>query len=95
MIPHFTFPFHFGQYNDQDTVDDVAACVQAVLSCPRGFRSEKPDFGISDQAFLQGGANLAELRSAVLRWESRADADIDQTIVDAIDTVRVAVKESQ
>ena len=94
-IPHFTFPFEFGAYNEQDSIEDVKACVAAILSCPLGNRVEEPSFGISDQAFGLSGANLGELRSAVSRWDSRADTDIDQIIEEATATVTVGVKERQ
>lgn len=92
--PHFTFPFEFGVYNEQDSIEDVTACVAAILSCPVGFRVEEPTFGISDQAFRQNGADLSELRGAVTRWEPRADTIIDQVIEDATATVTARVKES-
>jgi phage baseplate assembly protein W len=93
-IPHFTFPFNFDAYNEQDSIEDVTACVAAILSCPVGFRAEEPQFGIGDQAFRQNGADLSELRAAVTRWEPRADTSIDQVIEDATATVTARVKES-
>lgn len=93
-IPHFTFPFQFGSYNEQDSLEDVTACVAALFTCPVGFRVEEPQFGISDQAFRQNGANLTELRGAASRWEPRADTSIDQVIEDATATVTARVKES-
>lgn len=94
-IPHLSFPYEFGSYNEQDTIDDITACVAAILSCPQGFRQEEPTFGISDQAFRQSGANLPELRSAVARWEPRAQIKADQIIDAAVAYVDLEVKEPQ
>lgn len=92
-IPHLSFPYEFGVHNEQDTIDDITACVAAVLSCPQGFRNEEPTFGITDQAFRQGGASLPELRSAVSRWEPRAQTQADQIIDAATAYVDIEVKE--
>jgi phage baseplate assembly protein W len=94
-VPHFAFPFTFGSFNEQDGIEDITACVTAIVTCPLGHRVEEPQFGIGDQTFSQGGADLSIIRAAVARWENRADADIDQTIAEALTTVQVSVKERQ
>lgn len=94
MIPHFKFPYSFGSHNDQDTLEDVQACVAAILSCPRDFRVEKPEFGITDPTFSQGGADLPEIRAAIANWEPRADAQVTQAAIeDATANVRVTFQE--
>lgn len=92
-IPHFTFPYQLGQANEQDSIEDLTACVAAILSCSQGHRVEEPQFGITDQAFRQNGADLSELRAATTRWEPRAQTTADQIIDAAVANVNIDVKE--
>jgi phage baseplate assembly protein W len=57
---------------EQDTVEDVTQCVYAVLATEIGERQEEPEYGVVDMAFLQGGADLEEIQTAVTEWEPRA-----------------------
>jgi phage baseplate assembly protein W len=76
-IPHFALPLRYANgapvVNEQDSIDDIAACVEAVLRHPRGHRPEQPDFGVTDATFAQGGADLDVLRAEVAEWEDRAE----------------------
>lgn len=75
-VPHFALPFRYEQGRpvvvEQDSVDDVAACVEAVLRTRPGEREESPDFGSPDLAFRQRPLDLDEVVGAVSRWEPRA-----------------------
>lgn len=75
-IPHFAFPFLIVNgsvvVNEQDSTDDVLACVALIASFPIGSRVEKPAFGVPDQTFAQGGADAAVVAAAINRWEPRA-----------------------
>lgn len=77
VVPHFDYPFRVVgggvRTVEQDTVQDVAVCVYAILATELGSRQEEPDFGLIDQAFRQGGVSIDELREAVSDWEPRAD----------------------
>jgi phage baseplate assembly protein W len=78
QIPHFAFPFRFTDSGraavvDQDSSDDVAGCVAAVLCYPLGARADAPTFGVPDQAFRTNGVNTEEVRQALAEWEPRAD----------------------
>lgn len=81
-IPHFSLPFRFEgttvAMNEQDTIDEVADCVEAVLRCPIDFRVELPEFGSDPTLFEQAPIPLENVRQAVLLWEPRADADFDE-----------------
>jgi phage baseplate assembly protein W len=58
---------------EQDSVDDIGNCVEAILRCPIGFRSEILSFGIDDLVFnLQPISNEA-LQQTVASQEPRAD----------------------
>lgn len=58
---------------EQDTTDDVLACVLAILLCPHGYRAELPDFGIDDPTFTQDQPDRNAIAAAVAAWEPRAD----------------------
>lgn len=57
--------------NEQDSLDDVAACVAALLLCPLGWRAERVEYGTNDQTFLLN-LQLPEIAAAIARWEPRA-----------------------
>jgi phage baseplate assembly protein W len=82
QIPHFAFPFKFTPAGpaaevEQDSPQDVASCVAAVLSYPAGSRADVPTFGVPDQSFRANGANVQEIREALNEWEPRASAELD------------------
>lgn len=57
---------------DQDTLDDVANCVQAILATELGERLDKPNFGIPDQVFELQPLDLETLIQMVESQEPRA-----------------------
>lgn len=100
-IPHFAVPFQFANgvaaVNEQDSADDIEACVLAIASYTLGSRIEKPDFGVPDQTFRQGGVDGATLAAAITRWEPRADATVDvdnSYLANRISSATVATKET-
>lgn len=86
--PHFSLPFRFASpaaaVTEQDSIDEIADCVFAVLVCPVGFRVESPLFGLPDQTFAMPAPDLDEIRDAVESWEPRAAALL-ATEPDAVD----------
>lgn len=76
---------------EQDSVDEVVQCVFAVLATEIDQRQEEPEFGIEDQTFLQGGADLPALQAAVARWEPRAEMLLDEDWDDLLEKVRAQV----
>lgn len=77
FVPHFSLPFRFGSDGhavtvDQDTIDDVTACVEAILRTTKGQRPEAPDFGITDPSFQLQPIDTAALIEEVLEQEPRA-----------------------
>lgn len=86
--PHFALPFRFepvkgvpeAAVHEQDTVDEIATCVEVVIRCPIGFRDELPEFGApGDLVFSEAPPDLEAAKGCVARWEPRADADYDET----------------
>lgn len=88
--PHFQWPFVWQAQPDgttsaavveQDTLDDLKACVARIVSTPVGARDELPEFGITQLAFQQGDIQQAPLRTQIERWEPRADLDTDELVL--------------
>lgn len=101
QIPHFDLPFHFDEEGhphavEQDTTQDVAVCVEAVVRTTQGQRQELPDFGIEDPLFKQNGLNTSNLRTSVEKWEPRVEAAIEEgwDFDNAIQSIRITVREN-
>ena len=81
-VPHFSLPFRFATpgaaVTEQDSLDEIADAVYAVLVCPVGFRVESPLFGTPDQTFAMPAPDLDELRNAIETWEPRAAALLEE-----------------
>lgn len=79
VVPHFNLPFSFVGGSvpvvEQDTLDDVANCVEAIIRTPYGFRvyDNTPDFGIFDPVFEVQPVDTELIRTTVMSQESRAD----------------------
>jgi phage baseplate assembly protein W len=94
--PHLAVPFQIvgkkAAVVEQDSSDEVAQCVYAVLGTELGSRLEEPDFGITDPSFRVGGMDLGEALLALSRWEPRANVTADQEIADMVASVNVEVR---
>jgi phage baseplate assembly protein W len=83
---HFDYPFRFSQQtnhaaeNDQDTLDDIAACVVVSILTPLGTRPEVIDFGVPDQVFELQPLLLDTITQAVSTYEPRASLMLDQVM---------------
>ena len=81
MIPHFDIPFRYvgiaPAVNDQDSVNDIAACVYAVCVTNPGDRDEMPDFGVTDPAFQQQPIATSVMAAQISEWEPRVHTLID------------------
>ncbi len=81
VIPHLAYPLTISPTQgaavvEQDALEEVFACVQAIVACPIGAWSEQPTFGIPSLLFAQAPVGAEGIRQAILRWEPRADAAI-------------------
>jgi phage baseplate assembly protein W len=74
-LPHFSLPFRFAPsqaaVNEQDSIDEIADCVLAILMCPLGFRVELPTFGLADPTFT-GPVDTTAIQRTIDQWEPRA-----------------------
>lgn len=78
-VPHFSLPFRFAPRAvvvEQDSLDEIADCVLAIVLYPLGYRVELPEFGIDDPTFSSPHVDVEALREAIDRWEQRAFADL-------------------
>jgi phage baseplate assembly protein W len=75
--PHFNFPFTLtsagAQVVEQDSEDDITNCVRAILSTPKGWRDEVPEFGIDPPTFSLQPLGAEEIAAEVMMQEPRAD----------------------
>lgn len=77
-MPHISVPLRRVQRPDrsggglalveQDSPEEVAARVFAVLNTPLGHRIDLPEFGRPGQAHRRGGADLAALERVLALW---------------------------
>jgi hypothetical protein len=74
--PHFALPFQLGKngaaVNEQDTIEDIATCVVAIVSTHVGWRDEEPEFGIPELTFRRIPVGAAEVLDMIAGQEPRA-----------------------
>lgn len=102
QVPVMAWPFRMGGVNaseiafvEQDSEQEVAQCVAAVLSVRRGDLVDEPQLGIDDPTFLLGGTTETALLAAVREWEPRASTNITADEIKGIaQTVGVEVRDA-
>jgi phage baseplate assembly protein W len=82
-IPHISFPFQRGadghlEVVEQDTPEHVLSCENMIVRCPRGWRTDRPEFGWPFPQFRNAPINLDALRDALARFEPRGRADVSE-----------------
>jgi phage baseplate assembly protein W len=86
-VPHLALPLRLDGSSfaevEQDTTDDIAACVEAIVLTRPGDRDEIPDFGTTDAAFGQVDAEGRPVDAELLvdqieEWEPRVRVLVDQ-----------------
>jgi hypothetical protein len=101
LIPHLTLPIRLSggalAAAQQDEIDDIASAVETVTRYQPGGLDYDADFGVTDQAFQQGGADPEVLNAAIERFEPRAiklvteDPDRFTEIVERVGVDRLRV----
>lgn len=97
-LPHFAIPLRFKNgaavVNDQDTLDDLADCIQVIMRTPIGHRIDKPDFGIHDPAF-RVVRNDNDIMAAIDQWEPRVEYELagPEEVEELVRTVRIMIRE--
>lgn len=78
--PHFNFPFTIMPSGvtvvEQDSLDDVANCVVAIMATTVGSRDLAPDFGVPDLIFVNQPIGVHDL--LISQQEPRADLDVSE-----------------
>lgn len=88
--PHFALPFSWAATGhaaevEQDSQEDVANCLAALVLCPLGWRPELVEYGTPEQTFLLDLQD-EELASAITRWEPRAQFELQESeVVELVD----------
>jgi len=76
---------------DQDSEENVAACVASILSYERGSRVEDVEFGVEDPTFETLPLDLREWLEQIARYEPRARIGTWQEIEETVGLVGVKV----
>lgn len=79
-----TFPLSFNSKGQAATVAQDSSVAHTngafnVAVCPRGFRDDSPEFGISDQSFSQVPLELELLKAQIEQWEPLAALTLSET----------------
>jgi hypothetical protein len=81
-VPHFSAQFSIGrdgaQVVEQDSPEDIAACVFRVAVCPIGFREDEPVFGVPELAWEAVPIDLSGWETAIRSWEPRAELETSE-----------------
>lgn len=98
--PQFKFPFtvvgnRFVREVEQGSDTHFLDQVEVLLRTELGSRMEKPEYGVEDQTFKQGGVNIDQLLAAAREWAPDAVVTIERSpeLQDALlDRLRVSVR---
>lgn len=82
-LPHLALPLRVENggfaFNEQDTDDEGATCVKAILSFAKDTRLEDPEFGIIDPTFDTQPIDTDDMRMAIKTYEPRVQFSIQTT----------------
>lgn len=75
-LAHFAYPFAFSSTGvanvaEQDSVEEIGACVTNIVVCPLGYRTDSPDFGLPDLMFGPTPIDTNIVDDAITQWEPR------------------------
>lgn len=97
-VPHFRYPLQMSTTgthhltHEQTSDEDVMDGVEVLLSTDLGERLDNPEYGIIEQAFHEGGADLTHIAEAIRRWEPRLQVELETTeFKDMVHRIRVAI----
>ena len=94
-VPHLALPLRIVgpayQSVQQDTLDEVTACVAAIVSFPLGYRDDRPDFGVRELELTDRPLEL-DIEQAVEAYEPRASVRVAEQPYDASDPLASRVR---
>jgi phage baseplate assembly protein W len=84
-VPRLAFPIVQGTNGHlrtvpQDSIDEVAQCVEILLRTEIGARDELPAFGTTDLTFEQMPLDVEPIAAQVEHWEPRARVRMAQDL---------------
>jgi hypothetical protein len=83
-IPKLRVPLRMGSRGfalvEQDSGDEIAACVYALIATERGSRIEQSDYGVADPTFDPLPLDLDEWLAQIALYEPRAEVSTAQDI---------------
>jgi hypothetical protein len=83
-IPHLKLPLQLHgtsfMMTEQDSDEEIADCVEAIIRCPVGFREDLPEFGMPEQTFASPSADITAMENAIIAWEPRVQALIAEDL---------------
>lgn len=88
LVPHFDLPFRLLGRGfatvEQDSYEDVANCVEAIIRTPYGTRDDSPEFGIDDLTFDIRPLNIEALTAQIENEEPRTTLAVreDPNLID-------------
>jgi phage baseplate assembly protein W len=98
-IPHFKLPFRWEASSlgglaagvcDQESVEEIGGCCEAVLRTVQGQRTTLPEFGRPQLEFNTAPESVkAALAAALLEWEPRVQSYITDAPDDSDEGVQV------
>ena len=77
---------------EQDSIEDVAQGVYAVLSYERGERLEDPEFGIDDPTFDLEPVDVSTWLAQIDRYEPRAAVATREDVSELLSAIEVEVR---
>ena len=88
-VPHLMFPPQIGGDGhlsavEQDSVEDIMACVFVALKTPLGTRLYVPNFGVNDYTFNQAPLSIPRALAEVQQSEPRAIVNLEEQVVDLV-----------
>lgn len=99
-VPQFAVPFSVVdgtvQEIEQDSLEEVGDCIEAILRTPEGSRIDAPDFGRPDLVFTQVGAravNAEPYLRVIEEQEPRASVIGSAEIEDAVERIVIDQEE--
>jgi phage baseplate assembly protein W len=81
--PQFELPFRLDAGEkavlevEQDSIDEIAGSVEALLRTPIGWYEDQPGYGVAEHTFDEGDISFSEIQTAITIWEPRADVILD------------------
>lgn len=97
--PEFLLPFQFLPFGGAEEIEqgsdtEKQQSVYAILAYQPGQRTDLPNFGLPDQSFLEGGADLNQIEAIITEWDPRVRESISRDpnwLLTTIDTISARI----